>query len=281
MNKKYIIILVIAIVGAVGLYIFQNLKKEKDLSSHHNRQYNRIIEAARKSPVGGLAQMGRALNKYKENNGAYPVRLAVLYPDFIPVKAFIDDLQWDYKPSGNNFTLSRTIRTEDDKLLTASIGPDLRLQNKSDIAVASIRTPKQIKAVTETKPPKKSSKTGVSRATATKSRPMAKALTPNIPSTGPKNSRGKSGDTAKPVMSKKRPLPDSEEVSTYKLTEKEKFVEAIQSRQEILVWKNDDGSLGFSNIQYPRSKELTVYDKGEWVQIRRKKLYAHTQKESR
>ncbi|MBT8364849.1 MAG: hypothetical protein KJP23_09095 [Deltaproteobacteria bacterium] len=282
MKKTYIIILVVAIVGAVGLYIYQNRKKEKELSSHHNRQYNRIIEAARKSSIAGLVHMGRALNNYKEQNGAYPDRLSVLYPDFVPVKEFIDDIQWHYKPSGKDFILSKTIRTKGDKVVTASIGPNLMPRDEADMAVASIATPKQISAGTESKPSKKSSKTGASQAPATKSKPMAKSLTPNISSTGLTNSRGKSGDSTKTVISKKRPLPESEKVSTHKLTEKEKFVHGIKNRQEILVWKNDDGSLGFSNIQYPRSKELTVYDRGEWVQIRRhRNWYALAPKDDR
>ena len=64
MKKWYIIILVIAVVIAAGLYIYQGQKQAKDLNSHHNEQYNRIIEAAQKSSIAGLVHMGRALNKY-------------------------------------------------------------------------------------------------------------------------------------------------------------------------------------------------------------------------
>ena len=66
MKKEYILILVIAIVGAASFYIYQNQKQKKDLSSHHNRQYARMIEAAQKSSIAGLVHMGRALKKYKE-----------------------------------------------------------------------------------------------------------------------------------------------------------------------------------------------------------------------
>ena len=212
MNKKYIIILVIAIVGAVGLYIYQNQKQEKDLSSHHNRQYGRMIEVAQKSSIAGLVHMGRALNTYKEKNGAYPVGLSALHPDYIPVKAFIDDIQWHYKPNGKDFFLSKTIRTKGDKVLTVSLGPDLMPQEESATVVASIETPKRITAGTETKRPKKSSKTVGTRASATKSKPMTKTSTPNIPSTRLTDSRNKLSDSTKPVISKKRSLPDLEEV---------------------------------------------------------------------
>jgi len=144
MQKKYIIILIIAVVGAVGLYIYQDQKEEKDLISHHSRQYDRIIEAAQQSATAGLVHMASALNKYQEKNGDYPANLSALYPDYVPVKAFIDDIQWNYKPTSKDFYLSKTITTKGDKVLTASIGPDLVPQEKSDILVASTKDSKPL-----------------------------------------------------------------------------------------------------------------------------------------
>jgi hypothetical protein len=279
MSKKYIIILVISIVGAVGLYISQNQKKEKDLRAHHNRQYNRIIEAAQKSSIAGLVHMASALNKYKEKNGAYPAGLSALYPDYIPEKAFIDDIQWHYKPNSKDFYLSKTIRTKGDKVLTASIGPNLMPQEESDTMVASTKVPKRLTSRAENQPSEKSPKTGVSRGSLSKSKPMAKASTPNIPSTGLKNSRGKLSDSTTPVILKKRPLQELEKVSTHKLTEKEQFLRGVT--RMFLIWKNADGSLGFSNIQYPTSKKLSVYDNGKWVQIRSRNQYTKSQKDVR
>jgi hypothetical protein len=279
MKKKYIIILVIAIVVSVGLYIFQNQKKEKDLLSHHNRQYNRMIEAAHKSSIAGLVHMASALNKYKEKNGAYPAGLSALYPDYIPEKAFIDDIQWHYKPSSKDFYLSKTIRTKGDKVLTASIGPNLMPQDESGIMVASTKVPQPITSRVETQPSEKSSKTRVTRASPPKSKPMAKALTPNIASTGLKNSPGKLNESTTPAILEKKPLPELEKVSTYKLTEKERFIHGVN--RMFLVWKAADGSLGFSNVQYPPSKELAIYDKGEWVKTRPRNKYAKSQNDVR
>ena len=273
MNKKYIIILIIVIVAAAGLYFYQDQKKAKDLSAHYEREYKRMMDVARRSPMAGLAHMGRALNKYKEKNGAYPARLTDLHPEFIPVKAFIDNIQWHYKPSGNSFHLSKTIKTDGDKLQTASIGPDLRLQKESDVATAAVKTPQKAVNAGKIKPSKKSAKPDVLLASTEKTKTTAKTIKPKIPLTELAKFSTKSGESAKPADRKKRHLRELEKVATYKLTPKEQFVHGIKSKQEILVWKNDDGSLGFSNIQYPRSKELTVYDKGEWVQIRRKSSY--------
>ena len=281
MNKKYIIILVIAIGVAAGLYIYQNQKKEKDLSAHHNRQYSRMIETAQKSPIAGLVHMGRALNNFKDKNGAYPAGLSALYPDFIPVKAFIDNIQWHYKPSGPSFYLSKTIKSKGDKMLTASIGPNLIPQKESDVVVAAIETPQKIITDNEIKPTKKSSKSDSLLASTEKTNTRAKTIRPKIPSAGLTDSRGKLKNSAKAADNKKKSSRELEKVATHKLAKKELFVQGINRKQEILVWKNDDGSLGFSNIQYPRSKELTVYDKGEWVQIRRKSSYARTRKGGR
>ena len=267
MKKGYIIILVVAIVVAASLYIYQDKKQAKDLKSHHNEQYSRMIGAAQRSSIAGLGHMGRALNKYKDEKGAYPADLLALYPDYIPVKAFIDDLQWNYSLRGKDFYLSKTITTDGNKVLTASIGPDLMPQEKSDVMVASVEKPKQKPSRNATKPAKKSSKAADSAALTKKSKPMANAL---------KNTQGKLNDTTKPVAAKKLPLPELEKFSTYKLTEKERFVHGIN--RKFLVWKNADGSLGFSNVQYPASNEMTIYDKGEWVQIRRKNWYAQNQK---
>ena len=277
MSKKYLIILGIVIVAAAGFFIYQNQKKEDDLRSHHNRQYNRIIEAARKSPIGGLVQMGRALNKYKEKNGAYPTGLSALYPDYIPEKAFIDDIQWHYKPSGKDFYLSKTIRGKGDKVLTASIGPNMRPQEESGMMVASSEVSERLTSRVETKPSEKLSKTGVSGNSSPKPKPTPKPLTPEIPSTGLKNSDGKLGDPTAQAILKKKPEPDLEKFQTHKLTEKEQFIHGIN--RKFLVWKNADGSLGFSNIQYPSTRDLAVYDNGEWVQIpdkNDKNLYAKT-----
>jgi len=279
MKKEYIIILVIAIVGAVGLYVYQDRKKGDDLESHHRQQYNRIIEAAQKSSMSGLVHMGKALNKYKKKNGAYPAKLSALHPDFIPVKAFIEDLQWNYNLRGKDFYLSKTITTDGNKVLTASIGPDLMPQENSDVMVASVETPKQKPSRNKTKPVKNSSKAADSAALTIKPKPMAKALKQKIPAGDLTNAHGKLSDTTKPVVSKKLPLPELEKFSTYKLTERERFVHGIN--RKFLVWKNADGSLGFSNVQYPASNEMKIYDGGEWVQVRRKSWYAQNQKNAR
>jgi hypothetical protein len=225
--------------------------------------------------------MAGALNKYKEKNGAYPANLSALYPDFIPEKAFINDIQWHYKPTGKNFYLSKTIRTNQGKLLTASIGPNLRPQQESNPkqASASATDSKRDASRVETKPLKKSPKKGVPGNPPPHPKPRAKTLRPDTPSTSLKNSGGKLSGSTKRTGLKEKPSPDIEKVKTIKLTENEQFIHGIN--RKFLVWKNADGSLGFSNIQYPSSKNLAVYDSGEWIEIPDKNWYAKTPNKNR
>jgi len=106
---------------------------------------------------------------------------------------------------------------------------------------------------------------------------MAKPLTPEIPSAGQKNSPTKSNDSSGPASVEEKPVPYFEKISSQKLTEEERFVRGFVHLY--LVWKNADGSLGFGNTQYPTSKKLTVYDNGEWVQLRDINQPAKSQKE--
>ena len=180
MSKKYIIILVIVVAAAGGLYYYLNYKKEQDLRTHHDRQYTRIIKMAQKSSIAGMVQMARALNAYKEKNGIYPPKLSALHPDFIPVKAFIDDIQWNYTPNAKGFNLSKTIETKKGKILTASIGPDLMPQDNSRTMVASNQAAKPAASRVKTRTSGKSTKASTSVISRSKPKPMAKISRPDI-----------------------------------------------------------------------------------------------------
>ncbi len=101
----------------------------------------------------------------------------------------------------------------------------------------------------------------ITLASAANSKLITATVTPDPSSTG-----SKLGDFQRPLTSRKSTLFELEPVSTQKLNEKEHFVQEVKG--EFLVWKNDDGTLGFGNIQYPISEKMTIYDQGEWVQIR-------------
>jgi len=261
MDKKYIIVFVVIIVTAAGFFIFKNQKNEKELNTHKIRQYNRLIEAAEKNTLAGLGHMGRALNKYRQEKGSYPDNLSALYPDYIPVESFIDDIQWYYEKGDKDFYLRKTIYTEKNKMLIAAIGSDLRPIAESGIMVASSDTPKRLPAQTESKPIAKIPEASITLASATNSKLITETVRPD-----PNSTDSKPGDSQRPLKSRKSTLFELEPVSKQKLSEKEHFVQKV--RGNFLVWKNDDGTLGFGNIQYPTSEKMTIYDQGEWVQIR-------------
>jgi len=270
-DKKYLIILIVAVIATAGFFIFKDQKNEKELNTHKMQQYNRLIEVAQKSSLAGLGHMGRALNKYRQEKGSYPANLSALYPDYIPVEAFIDDIQWYYEKGDKDFYLRKTINTEKNKVLTAAIGSDLRPIAESGIMVASSDTPKRLPAQTESEPSTKIPKASITLASLTNSKLITETVIPDPKSTG-----SKSGDSQRPLTSRKSTLFELEPVSTQKLNEKEHFVQEVKG--EFLVWKNDDGTLGFGNIQYPISEEMTIYDQGEWVQIRYRSPKTQTNK---
>jgi hypothetical protein len=71
----------------------------------------------------------------------------------------------------------------------------------------------------------------------------------------------------KTPLETKKHLNEPETFSTEELNEKEQFIDRVKGG--FLVWKNDDGTLGFGNVQYPISEKMTIYDEGKWVQIHR------------
>jgi hypothetical protein len=263
-GKKYLIVLVVAIVAAVGFFIYKDKSNEKELKTHESQQYDRMIEVANKSPMAGMSHMGRALNKHKEEKGVYPDKLSALYPEYIPVESFIDEIQWDYVPGGDDFYLTKTYKNKNNQVLTASIRSDLMMQHGS--MVASAHQPEQTSAPTAKKTVSKKSEASLT---------LASEIIP-IPSmetdaTGLHSSRRQTTDTKPGIPQESLPPQKSSPyepklVSTAQLSEEERFVERVKG--SLLVWKKEDGTLGFGNVQYPNSEEMIIYDKGEWIQIR-------------
>ncbi|UCF91582.1 MAG: hypothetical protein JSW39_25470 [Desulfobacterales bacterium] len=267
MDRRYIVVFVLAVVAAGGFFMYRHWKSQKDLNVHNTRQYSRMIELAQKSPKAGLAQMGMALNKYREEKGAYPESLSTLYPDYVPVQAFIEELQWNYEVRGDDFYLSKTVADSRNNVMTAAIGADLRPTTESDIVVAAIQTPKHLPAKTTITPLRKKTETSITLAATTKS-PLGAASSTAAPGqTYGQISSEERNASLKPVISEKESLHEFEPVSTKKLGEEEQFVQDVG--EKFLVWKNQDGSLGFGNVQYPPSAAMTIYENGVWIQISR------------
>jgi hypothetical protein len=262
-NKKFLIIFVVAVVAAAGFFVFKSQKKEKELETHRNQQYSRMIEVAKKSSIAGLSHMARALNKYREEKGSYPENLSDLYPDYIPVEAFIEEIQWYYEPRGSDFYLSKTYKSKNNKVLTVVIGPDLMVQKES--RVASIDKPMKtaVPIAIKTMTPKPDA----SITLASKTDPK---LSMEMDLTGNDKKRRQATETKSNISKaslapQKSSFHEQETVSTESLSQKEQYVKRVKGN--FLVWKNADGSLGFGNVQYPDAEKMTIYDKGTWLQV--------------
>ena len=262
MNKKYIIILIVVLVACGAFFLYVRDKNAKDAANHMAKEYSRRIKAAKKSPSAGLRQMGEALNRYRDDNGAYPSKLSELYPDYIPVKEFIDDVQWHYSPREGDFILQKSVEGPGKKVLTASIRSDLRPAPASGTMLASSEKPKNSQIEPADEPSAKESTERMILASTTMPSPIVKPVLPEL-----KTEMNQTDDEAQDNLESSEPEP--EPFPTHQLSDKREFIKRL--RDGVLVWKNEDGSLGFGNIQYPLSEDLTIYDGGEWVQIRRRR----------
>lgn len=261
MDKKYLIVFIIAVVAAAGFFIFNHQKNKKDLQTHESNQYKRLIEAANKSSFAGLSHMGRALNKYREEKGTYPAKLSALYPDYIPSKKFISNIQWHYEREGKDFYLRKTIDAGKNRMMTAAIRSDLK--PVQDTMVASTKKKERPTAVTKPKPNVKIAAASIANASEKKPKLIEKIEVPVSAA-----SDRKTDILQEAPIEPKKHLNKPESFSTVELNEKEQFINRV--RGGFLVWKNDDGSLGFGNVQYPISEKMTIYDEGKWVQISRR-----------
>ena len=265
MNKKYIIALVVVLVACSAFFFYTRNKNEKEANKHMLREYSRMIEVAKKSRFAGLSHMGQALNRYRDVNGVYPPSLAELYPDYIPVKAFIDDIEWHYIPKVGDFFLQKTVKGSGKKVLTASIGSDLQPASTSGKMLASDTKSKSSPVKTDVKPSTKKPEERMTVASTTMSSPIVKPALPTQKAE-PHQTAGASPDLQdNPERSK----PQAESFPTHQVSEKRRFIKRLKGG--FLVWKNEDGSLGFGNIQYPLTEDLTILNGGEWVEISRQR----------
>jgi hypothetical protein len=268
MQKKYIICFAVIMILAAAVFMHLRAKEKQDLKSHHQQQYARIIEAAQKSPRAGLSQMGQALNRYYEKNKAYPAKLEDLYPDYIPVEAFIADIEWGYKKQGDNFYLSKSM-VMGNQTMVAAIDKSLAPQDTRDMMMA---------AKSSANRPKKPSSPNSSR----KSAPVQLASGGVLPAIQPSADRSGTNlqkDAAKLAASasvrpvennspavKKPRIMGPEVVSVLEAKEKENSL--CENKDGYLVWRSADGSIGFGDVQYPQQDQVTIYDSGMWVKIK-------------
>jgi len=275
MKNKLLIVILIVTTMALGSYlVYRNQKYGKEANRQQQDTRNRMVDLAKKSPKSGLAQMARAVNRYYADNKSYPPDLKSLFPKYIKTEAFIYDIDWSYKPSGNGFLLGKTI-TKDGKHLTASIDDSLRFKTDKEIMLAS-RSPEgafEQKRSTSVSRTNENASSMIPRVNETNGDAQA-LIRSNTQAQSAKEAMDMGGVKKQPETSVES---DEEEKITQTPEQKELTliaeVSESKTRTELiadagnryLVWIGKDGNIGFSNVQYPDSEKIGYYYlAGKW-----------------
>ncbi|MBU1056267.1 MAG: hypothetical protein KKC46_20935 [Proteobacteria bacterium] len=236
MNKKYIIMCILAILIAVGYFSYKDRSKEEQIKKWNEKEYARIVDIANKSPIAGLSKMGRSIERYYVDNKKYPASLSDLYPKYIANKAFIEDVIWEYVPGKNNFKLSKSLIVGG-KTLVASIDKNLKPVSGKKVFIASSKAA----ASTSKKVASSDISDLVSRLAAAVSKKEEKII---------------SAQLIEPQF------------SLIKETENVMGFENTISRKH-LVWKDGKGVRGFGNVQYPHIARISIYSDGKCYDVKR------------
>lgn len=258
--KKIVIFLIVAAALGGGLYLFQKDRQSKALIAHNTLKFQQLTKAAEKSSSAGLLVMASAINKYHQVKGRYPEILLNLYPEFIPDKAFISTLNWKYYPETKKYLIKKNVAG---KNLYASMGPDLRLQTgieeavKLPEAVASLNTSNPQK----TKPPEPVAINPLKPRSDINGDPSVTAVTEKVVSPGIKTTVA----IVKPEEKIKTPDKPAVTMVRKELDQDEKFLLSFDGAR-LYIWKTRDGIIGFSNVEYPVEKQLTIYRDRTWIE---------------
>jgi len=269
-GKKFIIIFIVSVFVCGGVLIFRLDKNKKDVVAQQEDNATRLVKAAKKSEKSGLPQMARALKKYFTDNDTYPTNLQALYPKYIRNKSFIEGLDWAYKSYGSSFLLSKTV-TRDGKSRTASIDESLKMKQGSTAMLAKSQ-PVVARPFSAGKKPGGTGKKQTVRSVALPQRPTG---TDDRPHTGKAAFKTTAGTLAEhigkperivPVTSRDHQQPSGNKppmVAEDSVPIDNSVLSLVGNRY--LIWLDEKGHLGFSNVQYPTETDLRyVYIQGKW-----------------
>ena len=270
MKKTYIIIAAVLIALWAGFMVFRHMKQKESQQAHHEQTYNRMVAAAKKSPRAGLAQMGRALNRYFQDNKIYPGSLDDLYPKYIASRAFISQIDWDYGPGQGDFLLSKRI-VYNNREMVASIDRSIRPEIKTGVAVArrSLPVRRKVPAPVEVETAPEVEALAVAELEIVDEVKMTRLETDVVAAAAGSVLAAPASFTSK-VMNVQREvarvvaLVGPEIVST----EKTEFVS--RSLERYLVWKDSSGFIGVSNVQYPEMENMYVAVHDTWYNVKRR-----------
>ncbi len=288
MSKKTIIAFVSAILIWGGFMLYRQYKLDHEHQTRGQKEFERLLDAAKRSPIAGLSHMGRALNEYNKENNVYPPKLMDLYPKFIPSKRFIEELDWEYERMEDDFYLSKMVflsgkgmvayvdselRPEIDSEATAATSEEQR--ERLRLAAAESKR-KKIKSVRGKLDEQRSEREGeepleeeedyadelasLDEITSTplgedfQAYPSLTAQEPAVEGRWVLSEDGAGLEFRRGEPDDAAPVDDADDVSA--------SISEISER--VLVWKYKDGVHGFGNIQYPEAERVSIAVQGKW-----------------
>jgi hypothetical protein len=253
MKKSHIVFVTVVIALWGGFMVYRHFKSKGNLEEHHASEHARITEAAKTSPRAGLAQMGSALQRYHDEKNMYPSSLDELYPKFVASKSFIDELDWYYSREGDNFFLSKTV-VQGNKRMVASLDKSLRPRLETGVMVASPTPTPEPEAV---EAPEVAAE-GVAEISIQSREEFWEAL------------------RRRELDKTMRPLPQKR-TSAVLLARRPKVTSVVESgvvseaerevSRRYLVWRDNNGTLGFGDAQFPATESRTIFDEGNWYDV--------------
>lgn len=274
MEKKYIVIIVVVVALWAAFMGYRHMKKNEAGQAHQKDTYSRIIEMAKKSPRSGLFEMADALKRYYADNNAYPPALADLYPKYMPSKAFIEQIDWTYEPLGDNFSLTKSA-TFNNQTMMASIDGAMRPEVESSGAMVATRKPL----------PKR--RTPLEDAQVEAPELFEEAISEGtvIEVVGEREMTLKEAEVVLAAVSpelkredvKKRngPVNVQNELSRIITLVGEEAVTKREAEigyklERYMVWKDRDGSIGVSNVEFPDKTDMYVAVRNRWYSVTRR-----------
>ncbi len=257
-GKNLITVLIFVVVLAVVFFGYQHFKTNKELDVHHKNTYLGLTAAAKVNPRAGMPQMGRAINKYYAENNSYPPNLDALYPKYINDKSFISDVNWNYQPTDDNFQLSNSV-VSGGRTLVASTDKGLSVRGGTTITVAMVDA--NPKAAPAAEKPDQTPTPETVEALERLAKDTASGLPPTAEATAGQSEKVKAQEDFGPLETETRTVVLDETETPSNLVS--------ELSNAYLVWKDDQGRLGFGNVQYPRIEGLSIATPFNWFNVKR------------
>ncbi|MDF1592329.1 MAG: hypothetical protein P1P89_12510 [Desulfobacterales bacterium] len=273
MEKKYIIAVVAVVVLWAAFMGFRHFNKKDANQAHREDTYRRLVDMAQKSPRSGLYEMADAIRRYHADNKVYPPNLGALYPKYMPSKAFIEQIDWSYEPGRDNFDLSKATNFNN-QTMVASIDRTMRPEVESSGVMVATRK------VTPRKAPEEAAGEGPELLQEAISADMILEVVAEREMTL------KEVDVVTAAVSPELRRGDRPKITEEKVnvqTELSRIVtlvgeEAVSAQdaqigynlERYMVWKDLNGAIGVSNVEFPDRTDMYVAVKNRWYNVKRR-----------